>query len=73
MSAQEIIDEIGKLDASQLQLVKQKLAEMEAVEPAAPLTGWGAALLEIAGTAEDLPTDLSVNHDHYLYGTAKRE
>lgn len=26
------------------------------------------ALLEIAGTADDLPPDLSVNHDHYLYG-----
>ncbi len=29
---------------------------------------WGKALLEIAGTADDLPPDLSVNHDHYLYG-----
>jgi hypothetical protein len=73
MSAQEIIDEITKLDASELRLVKQKLAELEAASATAPHTGWGAALLEIAGTADDLPADLSINHDHYLYGTPKRQ
>lgn len=25
------------------------------------------------GIASDLPSDFSVNHDHYLYGTPKRE
>jgi hypothetical protein len=24
------------------------------------------------GIADDLPADLSVNHDHYLYGTPKK-
>jgi len=24
------------------------------------------------GRAEDLPADLALQHDHYLYGTAKR-
>jgi len=28
---------------------------------------------DIIGTVPDLPEDLSVNHDHYLYGVAKRE
>ena len=32
----------------------------------------GAALLEFAGKAKGLPRDLAMNHDHYLYGTAKR-
>ena len=25
------------------------------------------------GIADDLPSDISVNHDHYLYGTPKRK
>ena len=29
-------------------------------------------LRSLAGTARGLPSDLSVNHDHYLHGTAKR-
>jgi hypothetical protein len=73
MSAQEIIAELPKLDPVELQLVKQKLAELEAAASREPRTGWGAALLEIAGSAEDLPADLSINHDHYLYGTPKRQ
>jgi hypothetical protein len=73
MSAQEIIAELPKLDPVELRLVKQKLAELEAAAPREPKTGWGAALLDIAGSAEDLPADLSINHDHYLYGTPKRQ
>ena len=73
MSTQEIIDELTKLKPDELKLVKQKLAELEATGSYAPKTGWGAALAEIVGTAEDLPADLSINHDHYLYGTPKRQ
>ena len=32
----------------------------------------GAMLLKFAGKAKGLPRDLAMNHDHYLYGTAKR-
>ena len=32
-----------------------------------------ASLLDLAGAAKGLPADASVNHDHYLYGTPKRE
>jgi hypothetical protein len=73
MSTQEIIAELPKLNPEELRLVKQKVAELEAAAPVKPQTGWGAALLEIAGSAEDLPADLSVNRDHYLYGASKRE
>ena len=73
MSAQEIIDQLLKLNPVELRLIKQKLSELEATDSPEPQTGWGAALLEIAGSAEDLPADLSINHDHYLYGTAKRQ
>ena len=30
-------------------------------------------LKDFIGVAEDLPTDLARNHDHYLYGTPKNE
>ena len=73
MSTQDIIAELPKLNPDELRLVKQKVAELEAATPVMPRTGWGAALLEIAGSADDLPADLSVNHDHYLYGTPKRQ
>ena len=73
MSTQEIIAELPKLNPDELQLVKRKLAELEAKASGKPQTGWGTALLEIAGSAEDLPADLSINHDHYLYGTPKME
>ena len=29
-------------------------------------------LLKLAGTVEGLPPDIAQNHDHYLYGTPKR-
>jgi len=73
MSAQEIIAELSKLRPDELQRVKEKLHELETISQREPRTRWGHALLEIAGTADDLPADLSVNHDHYLYGTPKRQ
>lgn len=30
-------------------------------------------LLKLIGTLEGGPSDLSVNHDHYLYGAAKKK
>jgi hypothetical protein len=31
------------------------------------------SLKDFIGVVDDLPEDFSVNHDHYLYGTPKRE
>ena len=30
-------------------------------------------LLDLAGTVKGLPSDSAENHDHYLYGTSKRQ
>lgn len=30
------------------------------------------AMLELAGTIEDLPPDFARNHDHYIHGQSKR-
>ena len=35
-------------------------------------SSWADELLELAGSAQGLPSDLARNHDHYLYGTPKR-
>lgn len=29
-------------------------------------------LLDLAGTVSELPPDMALNHDHYLYGAAKK-
>ena len=56
MSAQEIIAELSKLKADDLRLVKEKLAQLEAVgQQQTPRSGWGEALSEIVATADDLP------------------
>ncbi len=50
MSAQEIIAELPKLKPEELRLVREKLSELDAAAASAiPKTGWGKALLEIAG------------------------
>ena len=78
MSAQEIIEELTKLDPEQLRMVQARLDELAARQfsaanpaPAAkePMSDF---LKRIAGTAEGLPSDLAENHDHYLYGTPPR-
>lgn len=40
-------------------------------KPAAGLTLY-EQLKVFDGRADDLPADLALQHDHYLYGTAKR-
>jgi hypothetical protein len=71
MSAQEIIAELPKLTAAELQRVRLE------VEQLAQRRGQGGktlseALLEFAGVAEGLPADMAENHDHYLHGVPKR-
>ena len=69
MSVREIIDELPKLPPQEFLLVQEKMRETEVLRPR---SSWGKSLMELSGTAGDLPADLSRNHDHYLYGTPKR-
>ena len=71
MSAQEIIAELRRLRPDELQQVKEGLTELEQ-ERRRARSVWDV-LMEFAGKAEGLPKDLSANHDHYLYGTPKRD
>lgn len=48
------------------------LPAAENVDPETAKTETGRRLLKLAGTCEGLPEDLSLNLDHYLYGTPKR-
>ncbi len=72
MSAQEIIAELPKLTQPELERVDVKLRELLRTNGGNSSRSWGAALLEIAGTAEGLPPDFAHNHDHYLHGTTRR-
>lgn len=40
--------------------------------PRKAATAFGEALLRLSGTVDDLPSDASINHDHYLYGAPKK-
>jgi hypothetical protein len=71
MSVQEIVAALPKLEPEEFRPGVEKVHEIEATARL-PKTAWGKALLEFAGVADDLPTDFSINHDHYLYGTPKR-
>ncbi len=42
------------------------------IDPSQAKSELGRRLLELAGSCEGLPEDMSVNLDHYLYGTPKR-
>ena len=71
MGVREILAELPNLTADELAPVDAKQRELHGRnDSTAPV--WGRALLEIAGTAEGLPTDFAENHDHYLHGTPKR-
>ncbi len=48
---------------------------VEPVVPRGPSTDQGgspSSLLKFVGIADDLPTDMARNHDHYLHGAPKR-
>jgi hypothetical protein len=72
MSAHEIIAELSKLSRPELEVVDQRLHELLGRKADEPKRSWGEALLEVAGSAQGLPSDLARNHDHYLHGAPKR-
>jgi predicted DNA-binding antitoxin AbrB/MazE fold protein len=61
-----VLDERVDLPDGQKVTVELKLVDNQG-------TSTTQKLLELAGTIKDGPKDASVNHDHYLYGTSKRE
>ena len=72
MSAQDIITALPKLSLPELQQVDERLHELLCSDHETPSRSWGAALLEVAGTAPGLPPDFAHNHDHYLHGAPRR-
>ena len=43
------------------------IAEGQALAPT-----WAEVFKDVIGKAEGLPSDSSINHDHYLYGAPKK-
>ncbi len=62
----EIEAAIEKLPLREQQELREWINRRDAHFPASQ------KLRTLAGTAKNLPSDLAVNHDHYLHGTAKR-
>ena len=72
MSAQEIIAELTKLSRPELEQVDSKIHQLLQSNGGTSTKNWGDALLEVAGTAEGLPSDFALNHDHYQHGAPRR-
>ena len=62
MSAQEIIAELPKLKPDEFRLVQAKVEDLAKMKRRTI----GEVLLDFAGTAEGLPSDMARDHDHYL-------
>ncbi len=45
---------------------------VEALDAAEPINDLTRKFLELSQKVSGLPTDLAVQHDHYLYGTPKK-
>lgn len=71
MSTQDIIAELPKLSLPELQQVDERIHGLLRRDRETPSKSWGAALLEVAGTAQGLPPDFAHNHDHYLHGAPR--
>ena len=72
MSTKEIITELAKLDRDELAEIDLKLHELLEERMRTGGRTWGEALLEVAGTVEDLPPDYGENHDQYRHGPPRR-
>jgi hypothetical protein len=71
MSTKKNIAKLANLSPKELQ-VEAKMQELLGQRKGTAMRSWGAALLEVAGTASGLPSDFAHNHDHDLHGLPKR-
>jgi len=55
-----------------VQLPEGAEVEVRAPEQPTAQATWAEVFRDVIGQADGLPGDSSVNHDHYLYGTAKK-
>ena len=70
MSAQEIIEQLPKLNAKDLDRIRERLRQLEAAPDKAPGSG-DAFLKAVAATARPRshwPADYALNHGHYVSG-----
>ncbi|MCG3197309.1 MAG: hypothetical protein GHCLOJNM_01794 [bacterium] len=54
------------------ELPEGAVVEVDVLKEDDPVKSLRELLLEFAGCMEGLPSDLSVNHDHYIHGTPKK-
>lgn len=83
MSLEAILAELPRLTQEERKVVDEKLYELYEEEtralieqwrsePPLPAGYWAEVFKDWTGQCkEDMPTDFSLNHDHYLYGRPK--
>lgn len=63
-----VLDELVRLpDGTNIEVELRPLSDDATSGPT-----WGEVFADVAGTVEGLPSDLAVNHDHYIHGTSKK-
>jgi hypothetical protein len=70
MSAREIIQELPKLNRHELEDIVSKGRQLLESNDDEGLQGEGWR--RFAGTVRGLPSDMALNHDHYLHGLPKK-
>ncbi|HEX4085983.1 MAG TPA: hypothetical protein VHY22_13800 [Chthoniobacteraceae bacterium] len=70
MSTQETIAELPKLSRLELEEVNSKVTELLATPEEAHESK--RRLMRFAGAVKGLPSDMALNHDHYLHGLPKK-
>ncbi len=70
MSVREIIEELPKLNQQELvQIISMGRKLLDSKEDEGTRAeGWR----QFAGAVRGLPSDMALNHDHYLHGLAKK-
>ena len=70
MSTQEIIAELPKLTRQELEEVNSRVNELLSTPEG--LDGSKRRWMRFAGAVKGLPSDMALNHDHYLHGQPKK-
>jgi len=70
MSVREIIEELPKLNKQELEHIVSKGRELleDKEGPGAKEGEWR----KFAGSVRGLPSDMALNHDHYLHGLPRK-
>ncbi len=72
MSKESLMQKINEIEASFTEDAKNtKIIEAKTVEPSPSIDPWTNPAIDLPSVDTEIE-DLSINHDHYLYGVKKK-